>query len=219
MAGSRKKNVARFTTVQEIVKQTNAARFGHGSRLQRVAHWLTSIVVSPAFALLLSVLIAGWILWTESSFVPGVMPYEAPPFPWLQGVVSLTALYLAAMILGTQRREDKLAAHRDRSTLDLAILSERKSAKIIQLLEEIRSDSPNLFNRVDRGANAVSVQANPQSIQDAISGARSPPQTARERVDVGENTAPGTTEAGKPWLRESWCGCRSERYIEIDGVE
>ena len=123
------------------------------------------------------------------------------------------------MILGRQRREDKLAAHRDRSTLDLAILSERKSAKIIQLLEEIRSDSPNLFNRVDRGANAMSVQANPQSIQDAISGARSPPQTARERVDVGENTAPALPTQASPGYAKGWCGCRSERYIEIDGVE
>ena len=95
MAASRKKNVARFTTVQEVVKQTSAARFGHGSRLQRVAHWLTSIVASPAFALLLSVLIAGWILWTESSFVPGVMPYDAPPFPLASGRRQLNGRFIS----------------------------------------------------------------------------------------------------------------------------
>jgi hypothetical protein len=40
----------------------------------------------------------------------------------------------ATMILMTQRRDDEMAMRRDQMTLELAILSEQKSAKIIALL-------------------------------------------------------------------------------------
>ena len=60
--------------------------------------------------------------------------------------------------------------------LDLAILSEQKSAKIIGLLEEFRRDSPEIHDRVDHEAEAMAQPANPQSMLDAIkdTGAASP---------------------------------------------
>ena len=72
------------------------------------------------------------------------------------------------LILTTQRREDQLAGYREQLTLELAILSEQKSAKIISLLEEMRRDSPTLRNRVDEEAAAMSVAADPQAVLDAI---------------------------------------------------
>ena len=87
----------------------------------------------------------------------GREPWDPPPFVWLQGAVALSALYMTALILATQRREDELAGHREQLTLELAILGEQKSAKIIQLLERIRCDDPSLANRVDHEAAAMSV--------------------------------------------------------------
>jgi uncharacterized membrane protein len=52
--------------------------------------------------------------------------------------------------------------------LDLAILSEQKSAKIIRLLEEFRRDSPEIHDRVDLEAEAMAQPANPQSMIQAI---------------------------------------------------
>ena len=72
------------------------------------------------------------------------------------------------MILATQRREDQLAGHREQLTLELAILGEQKSAKIIQLLEEMRRDDPSLANRVDHEAAAMATPADPQAVLDAI---------------------------------------------------
>ncbi len=54
------------------------------------------------------------------------------------------------LILTTQRRADELAQHREQLTLELAILSEQKTAKVIELLEEMRRDNPNLRNRPTR---------------------------------------------------------------------
>jgi uncharacterized membrane protein len=50
------------------------------------------------------------------------------------------------------RREYQLAQLREQLTLELAILSEQKTAKVIQLLEESRRDNPHIRNRVDQEA-------------------------------------------------------------------
>ena len=96
----------------------------------------------------------------------GGLSWDAPPFPWLQDIITLVALYLALMILAIQRREDRLAAYRD--PLELALLSEQKSVKIIQLPEEMHTESPYLSNRVDAEAAAMSTHADPSTVYAAI---------------------------------------------------
>ena len=91
---------------------------------------------------------------------------------------------MTALILTTQRREDQLAGHREQLTLELAILSEQKSAKIIELLEEMRRDDPSLKNRVDHEAAAMSTPADPQAVLDAI-------KDSHEDVKLAEAVEPG----------------------------
>jgi hypothetical protein len=52
------------------------------------------------------------------------------PFYWMQGAVALAALYMTVFILATQRREDELADRHEQLTLELAMLSEQKAAKL-----------------------------------------------------------------------------------------
>jgi hypothetical protein len=52
--------------------------------------------------------------------------------------------------------------------LELGILSEQKTAKVIELLEESRRDSPLIPDRVDQEANAMAQPSDPQSVLDAI---------------------------------------------------
>ena len=101
-------------------------------------------------------------------FLLGYKVLDEPPFVWLQGAVGLGALYMTVLILTTQRRVDELAGYREQLTLELAILSEQKAAKIIQLLEEMRRDNPLIHNRVDQEAEALSTPADPQAVLDAI---------------------------------------------------
>ena len=92
--------------------------------------------------------------------------------------MGLLALYVTVLILTTQRREDQLAGYREQLTLELAILGEQKSAKIIALLEEMRRDSPSLRNRVDEEAAAMAVAADPQAVLDAIKESEEMPLAA-----------------------------------------
>jgi len=46
--------------------------------------------------------------------------------------------------------------------------SERKTAKIIFLLEELRQDHPDIQDRIDDEAAVMSEPANPQSVLEAL---------------------------------------------------
>jgi uncharacterized membrane protein len=60
--------------------------------------------------------------------------------------------------------------------LELAILSEQKTAKVIQLLEESRRDNPLIRDRVDQEADAMAQPADPQSVLDAIKETHAEPE-------------------------------------------
>ncbi|PKU21463.1 DUF1003 domain-containing protein [Telmatospirillum siberiense] len=122
----------------------------------------------PALVMVLTLAIIGWISLNLAILWTGGHPPDPPPFQWLEAAASVAAVYITALILTTQRREDGLARHRDQLTLELAILGERKSAKIIELLEELRRDSPHVQDRVDSDATAMAKPADPSAVLTAI---------------------------------------------------
>jgi uncharacterized membrane protein len=73
------------------------------------------------------------------------------------------------LLLVAQKHEDELNAHRDTLTLELAILSEHKIAKVIQLLEELRRDSPHVQDRDDLQAQQMAEPADAGSVLAAAS--------------------------------------------------
>jgi uncharacterized membrane protein len=112
--------------------------------------------------------VAGWIALNLVVIGVGGRPLDGPPFNELELAVSLAALFMTILILSTQRRDDELASHRDQLTLELAILSDRKIAKVIEFLEELRRDDPALRNRVDHTAVEMSAPADPRAVLDVI---------------------------------------------------
>ncbi len=154
-------------TVQAIAR-LHADHVARASPLQRLVDRLTARAGRPAFVALLTAVVVLWIALNLGMIAVGRKPIDEPPFVWLQGLIALTALYMTVLILTTQRREDELMNHREQLTLELAILSEQKSAKIIALLEEMRRDNPMLRNRYDGEAVALSTPADPNSVLEAI---------------------------------------------------
>lgn len=160
-------------TVQAVA-HFHSAHEAEASRLQRAIERLTRRAASPAFAALLTLLVVSWVAFNLALMAVGRKPIDAPPFFWLQGAVALTALYMTVFILATQRREDKLAGMRDQLTLELSILGEQKSAKIIGLLEELRRDAPNISDRADEHAEALATPADPNAVLDALKKTQEP---------------------------------------------
>lgn len=156
-------------TVQAIAR-LHAAHHQRATPLQRIVDRLTALVARPAFigAIVLAVLLwiganlalrrfAGWSL-------------DRPAFPWLQGAGELAALCITTLILMSQRRKDELSELREQLTLELAIMTDQKCAKLIALLEELRRDDPLLVNRIDTQADAMSEPSDPEAVLEAFKG-------------------------------------------------
>ena len=154
-------------TVQAIAR-LHSEHYAQATPLQKLLDTMTARAGRPSFIVAVSCVVVLWIALNVGLMVLKMPPIDAPPFGWLQGAVALGALYMTALILTTQRREDQLPSHREQLTLELGILSEQKAAKIIQLLEELRRDNPLIANRIDHEAEALSMPADPQAVLDAI---------------------------------------------------
>lgn len=154
-------------TIQAIAKLHADHREG-ATRLQTLVDRFTGLIGRPHFVAVLTIAIFVWVDINLFAVHFGWTPLDAPPFNWLQCGVGLMALYVTILILTTQRREDELAEYREQLTLELAILGEQKSAKIIALLEEIRRDSPTLANRSDHVAAAMATPADPETVLGAL---------------------------------------------------
>ncbi len=154
-------------TIRSIA-QLHAEHYEDATPLQRAVDRMTSMLGRPRFIGMLTAIVVAWISVNLLAAALGYRSIDPPPFPWLEGAVSLVSLYMVVLILATQRREDQLAQRRELLILELAILSEQKTAKVIQLLEEFRRDSPLIHNRVDQEAAAMAQPADPQSVLDAI---------------------------------------------------
>jgi uncharacterized membrane protein len=150
------------------ISEVHAEHRLHANRGQKMVGAVTGIAGTPAFIGALTVLVLGWIVTNLALSAAGRAAPDPPPFQALSCVASLAALYLAAMILGTQKHEDQMANHRDQLTLELAILSDQKSAKIIRLLEELRLNDPDQGDHADAEAEAMAVPADPKAVLDKI---------------------------------------------------
>jgi uncharacterized membrane protein len=156
----------------EAIAAVHAEHYQQATPLQQIVGRATATVGRPVFSVILTMVVLGWVSANPAIIWAGGTPWDAPPFPCLATAASVVALYTTVLILATQRHDDELARHRDQLTLEIAILGEQKSAKIIQMLEEIRNDSPHLENRADQEAQLMSASADPQSILKAIRAAQ-----------------------------------------------
>ena len=71
--------------------------------------------------------------------------------------------------LATQQHQDQLAQRRAELTLQIAVLSEKKMAKLIDLIEEHRRDYPMLSSRVDIEAEAMARSLAPEESSPGMS--------------------------------------------------
>jgi uncharacterized membrane protein len=146
------------------VTQLHSDHHGRASASQHAVNRITAFMARPLFIAVLGVGVAGWIVANLIAVMLGLRAIDAPVFPWLQGAASLFSMFVVMLVLVAQKHEDELNAHRDTLTLELAILSEHKIAKVIQLLEELRRDSPQVQDRVDRQADQMAQPADAVSV-------------------------------------------------------
>jgi uncharacterized membrane protein len=143
--------------------------------LQQGIDQLTERLGRPSGAI---VIVVGLLAWSAFAAIKTGGGVDKPAFAWLELAATLTALVVSILILVTQRREDQLAERRAKLTLELALLADRKSSKIIALLEELRRDHPDVTDRVDRETDDMAAPMDPGAVIAAIDAKTAPsPET------------------------------------------
>ena len=138
------------------------------SSAQHKVDRVTSAAGRPLFLGLVCAAVVLWIAVNVALPLFKLHAIDPPPFAWLELVLTLTALVIAVLILITQGSADRLADVRGQMTLELALLTEQKAAKIIELVEELRRDSPEIHDRVDSEARDMATRADPHAVLGAI---------------------------------------------------
>jgi uncharacterized membrane protein len=161
--------------IEETVRSIARLQTAHeeqASPLQRSTNRITASAGQPKFLVVVTIAMLVWVGANLALGLSSFSPFDPPPFMWLQGLLAVVALYMTILILATQRYADQLAGYREQLTLELAILTEQKTSKIIELLEELRRDDPLIHNRADPQADAMAAAADPEAVLDAIKEAQ-----------------------------------------------
>ena len=157
--------------VDATVEQLTAIYEDHhrsSKPIQRQADRLTMALARPASVVIILGITIVWIVGSFIARLLGSSTLEDWPFPDLALFATIAALLVALLILTTQRHLDELAEKRARLTLQIAVLSEKKIAKVIELLEEQRRDNPMLNSRPDREASDMAAATDARSSLEQI---------------------------------------------------
>jgi uncharacterized membrane protein len=166
-------------SVQAIAK-LRAAHEERATPMERLVDRLTAVVAQPAFIGIVVLTVTLWIVGNLALSRIAGWSLDGSAFPWLQGAGQLAALLIATLVLISQRRKDELSELREQLTLELAIMTEQKGAKLIALMEELRRDHPQLVDRIDAEADQMSRPADPEVVLDALKDPDVEPGTTAE---------------------------------------
>ena len=151
--------------MREAVQRLEEMHSQHRSRstlVQRFANRVTFALGRPGVIIALVAVVAAWVLGNLSAAPLHLRALEPAPFPDLGLALGFGAVVVALLILSTQQHGEQLAERRAELTLQMAILAERKVAKVIELLEAQRAENPLLETRRDAEAEQLARAADPR---------------------------------------------------------
>lgn len=184
------------TENDQISQNINAVLDFYTREDEKISYWqralehLSCTIGQPFF---LGLILLFVLLWTLGGLVMrllGLAEFDPPPFLWLQGIVGLAALLTTTIVLIRQNRLAKVEEQRAHLDLKVTLLTEQKAAKLIDLLEELRRDLPNVKNRHDPEAVALQQSMNPDLVLAALDERAVPDETSAVAHEVGQPSSP-----------------------------
>lgn len=135
---------------------------------QRLLEKTSYFISEPIFLGLILLFVFIWIACNLIMSYFSMTPFDPAPFHFLQAIVGLSALLTATVVLSKQNRLAKLEERRAHLDLKVNLLTEQKTAKMIDLLEELRFDLPNIRNRPDTIATELKHALSPKQVLAAL---------------------------------------------------
>ncbi|HXA47079.1 MAG TPA: DUF1003 domain-containing protein [Burkholderiaceae bacterium] len=143
---------------------------------QRIVETISGAMGQPFCLGVIAIFSIAWVAVNLGLRRFGMAAFDAPPFQWLQGIIGLGAFMTMIVILIKQNRLGKLEERRAHLELQVNLLTEQKTTKLIKLLEELRHDLPMIKDRHDPEAALFQKATNPETVLAALD----------ERLEPGE---------------------------------
>ena len=133
----------------QLLTKIDALEHAKVSGVQLLIERISALLGSPAYFIFAVTFITLWILINRWGAQAGWPHVDAPPYPWLQGIVSSNALLLTIAVLIRQNRMAQMAEHRSHLDLQINLLTEQKVTKIVQLVDELQREFTQLRGKPD----------------------------------------------------------------------
>jgi len=173
-SGEAEPNSESITAVRQFYTREDQKISRAQRALERVSSWLGK----PGFLGLIVLFIAFWVTVNAVLRRLGLTPFDRAPFPWLQGIIGLGGWLTATVVLTKQNRLARLAEQRAHLDLKVTLLTEQKAAKLIDLMEELRRDLPNVKDRHDPSAASLKKPMDPDLVLAALDESTQAPPPA-----------------------------------------
>jgi len=134
---------------------------------QRGIERATSAIGRPRTAYFVTAFAVGWIV-LNIVLARAHIAFDPPPFSLLSTILSFSALLMTVFILTRENRTNVHDLRRDRLDLQINLLTERKISKVIEMVEALRRDSPNVPNRIDHEALEMREATDPNAVVRAL---------------------------------------------------
>lgn len=166
----------------EVVARLDEAAKAKRTSADRVVDGITAFCGRLSFVWVHVVFYGFWIVYNE---IRGRRGFDPPPFQLLAMTVSLEAIFLSTFILISQNRQNRLAERRNHLDLQINLLSEQESTKMLTMLSAIVKHL-----NIQEGAPEVGVLAEatqPEMLVDQI-----------ERLIEKEEGSPKSSHVNEP---------------------
>lgn len=158
-------------SIVDIRRSAESSISAHQRRIERA----TAALGRPATTFTIVALV---IVWIALNLALGPRALDRPPFQAMQTLASLCALIMTTIILTTENRQNRQAERHAQLSLQMTTLTEAKVAKLIELVERLRVDSPNLENREDPQAREMTEATDPKRVLEVMDARGTPSSTS-----------------------------------------
>ena len=152
----------------EKVSRFEERQHSKRSFVQRGIERISIIFGQPTFMIGFIGFCVGWIVVDMQWHALGHPYFDEPPFVLLQGCIAFIGVLITMAVLIRQNRLAQVEESRAHLELQVNLLAEQKTTKIIMLLEELRRDMPGVSDRHDAQAQTLQTMTNPDAVLEEI---------------------------------------------------
>lgn len=134
---------------------------------QRVLEKISATFGKPWFLYAEIIFFIAWGICSHLANI-GALIWEFPRFDLHEQGIDVASLLISTGVLIYQARQEEMGTKNSHLMLQLNLLTEQKVAKLIALVEELRSDLPNVKNRHDPEAEVMQQRTDPQVVLDIL---------------------------------------------------